>query len=457
MFEQLSESIQHAIRGIRGTDRVSDINIASALKEIRRALVAADVDYKLAKGLTEEIKQQAIGEHIKLSVSPGQYFTKLTLEALTRLMGQEAVPLSTSARPSIVLVTGLQGSGKTTFCAKLALRLKKQGLQTALVACDLYRPAAIEQLRVLGERIGITVYADTENKDTVAVARSAVAKATADRATAIVVDTAGRLAIDEQMMEELSLLKQALRPKETLYVLDSMMGQDAVNTASTFIKRIDFDGVALTKLDGDTRGGCALSVRASTERPIKFISTGEDLDSLDVFHPERMAQRILGMGDVLSLVEKAQEQFDKKESDRLARKLKRNTFDLEDFLNQIQRLKKMGKFKDLVGMIPGMGKQVAALDEKDAFKQPEAIILSMTPEERRNPQLIKQSRKLRISKGSGTGISEINHLLKGYDVMRKVMRKAGKGQNLLGDTMDKKAMGDEALKQGVDWTQKKLL
>ena len=428
MFDRLSEQLHAAIKGLRGHGHISDINIASALKEIRRALVAADVNYKLAKEVTEKIKIRALGEKVRLSVSPGKYFTKLTADALAELMGSTKHGLSLQNKPSVMLITGLQGSGKTTFCAKLALHLKKQGQNVALVACDVHRPAAIEQLQILGERISVPVHALEDNKDPLKVAERGIATAKEAGSSTIVIDTAGRLAVDAEMMEELRALKVTTQPEETLFVLDAMMGQDAVQTAKTFQEAVGFDGVVLSKLDGDTRGGAALSVRSVTERPIKFTSQGEDLSTLDVFHPDRMAQRILGMGDVLSLVEKAQEQFDEKEQRKLIKKLRKSTFDLDDFLSQLQQVRKMGNLKELVGMMPGMSKHIGQITEDEsALKRPEHIIQSMTPYERKNPHLIKQSRKLRIAKGSGNDISAVNMLLKRYDMVRKMMKKASTG------------------------------
>ena len=429
MFENLQAHLNDAIKHLRGAGQVSDINIAQTLKEIRRALVAADVNYKIAKEVTDKIKEKAIGQKINLSVSPGQYFTKITAAELTTLMGEHHQELSLSTQEtSVILVTGLQGSGKTTFCAKLARHLKTKGLRLALIGCDIHRPAAVEQLKVLGDQIQVPVYAPIDFKDAVKSARHALQEARQASAKVVIVDTAGRLSVDEEMMKELLSIKEAVRPHETLFVLDAMTGQDAVETARVFNERIDFDGVVLSKLDGDAKGGAALSVKASTSKPIKFISTGESLDTLDIFHPERMAQRILGMGDVLSLVEKAQQQFDEKEAQKLVKKLRKNTFDLNDFLSQLQKVRKMGKIKDLVAMIPGMSKQMEAIEEdEDLLRQPEIIIHSMTPNERTHPDIIKASRRQRIAKGSGTTITEVNMLLKKYEMARKMMRKASQG------------------------------
>ena len=424
MFSKLGDQINQAIRTLSGQQRVSDINIARALKDIRRALVTADVSYRLAKELTEGIKERALNERVKWSVSPAQYFTKITADALSELMGAEKTELTLRKKPSILLIAGLQGAGKTTFSAKLALYFKKKGHATALIACDVYRPSAVEQLKTLGEQIEVPVYDLEGSKDPIEVARSAEETARKKGASLIIVDTAGRLAIDQQMMNELKALQTTLKPEETLLVLDAMMGQTAVETAQTFQREVDFSGIALTKLDGDTRGGAALSVKATTGKPILFSSEGETLDALDLFHPDRMARRILGMGDMLSLVEKAQMQFDEKEDQEMAKKLAKNTFDLNDFLKQLKRIRKMGKAKDLLSMIPGVNKKLDLLDDKDILKKPEVIIQSMTPYERKNPHIIKNTRKVRIAKGSGNTINEVNNLLKRYDLMRKMMKKA---------------------------------
>ena len=429
MFENLQTHLNKAIKNLRGSGQVSDINIAQTLKEIRRALVAADVNYKIAKDVTDKMQAKAIGQKINLAVSPGQYFTKIAADELTTLMGSHHQELVLNAQgASTILVAGLQGAGKTTFCAKLARHLKKQGLRLALISCDIHRPAAVEQLKVLGQQIHVPVYAPIDFKDAVKSAKQAIKEAQQASAKVIIVDTAGRLSIDEEMMRELLDIKEAVRPQETLFVLDAMTGQDAVQTAQIFNERINFDGVVLSKLDGDARGGAALSVRASTSKPIKFISAGEGLEALDVFHPERMAQRILGMGDVLSLVEKAQHAFDEKEAQSLVKKLRKNTFDLNDFLSQLQKVRNMGKLKDLAAMIPGMSKQMQALeDDEHMLRQPEIIIQSMTPVERSQPEIIKASRRQRIAKGSGTTLAEVNMLLKRYEMAKKVMRKASQG------------------------------
>ncbi len=424
MFDNLSEQLHAAIKGLRGQSSISDINIAAALKNIRRALVSADVNYKLAKDVTDKIKAQALGQKIKLEVSPGQYFTKLTADALAELMGGTEVELSLTQKPSILLIAGLQGAGKTTFCAKLALYLKKQGKQVALVACDVQRPAAIEQLQTLGARIQVPVHAFPDNKNPQEVAETGIAQAKTAGSSVIIVDTAGRLAVDEQMMAELRTLKVAVQPEETLFIVDAMMGQDAVQTAQAFQTKVGFDGIVLSKLDGDTRGGAALSVRAVTQKPIHFTSQGEDLATLERFYPDRMAKRILGMGDVLSFVEKAQEQFDEETARKIAKKIRQNTFDMNDFLAQLKSIRKMGKIKDIVGMIPGMGDKMKQISEDDkSLFLPEYIIQSMTHYERKNPDVIKQSRKLRIAKGSGNSLLDINAFLKRYHTMQKMMKK----------------------------------
>ena len=428
MFDNLGQQIQTAIRNLRGEGRLSDINIARTVKDIRRALVAADVHYKLAKEVTDKLRDQVMGEKVKLAVSPEQYFTKLMADSLTKLMGSKQTSLSLKKKPSVLLVVGLQGTGKTTFSAKLSLYLKKQGQKTALVACDMYRPAAIEQLQTLGKQIGVEVYTKPESKDVLSVARAGISAAKTAGASVIIVDTAGRLAVDELMMKELRSLKADIQPEETIFVLDAMMGQDAVETAQAFQREADFEGIAITKLDGDTRGGAALSVTAATGKPIKFSSQGEDLASLDIFHPDRMAERILGMGDVLSFVEKAQEQFDQKEAQLLNKKIQRNTFDLNDFLKQLRRVRKMGKLKDLAAMLPGIGKKIDQVEaDEKALDRPEVIIQSMTPYERRHPHIIKHTRKLRVAKGSGSEISEVNALLKRYEFMRKMLKKVSTG------------------------------
>lgn len=427
MFENLSIKLDKAVRNLKGQGRITEINVASTVKEIRRALVDADVNYKVAKQVTDNIKEEAMGREVLLAVSPGQLLTKIVSEELTRLMGGVKEDINIKGDPAVILISGLQGSGKTTFSGKLASYLKKQNRQVMLAACDVYRPAAIDQLKVLGDQIGVEVFAQPEVKDPLQIAGSALKYAKENHKKVVIVDTAGRLAIDEEMMSEISQLKQQLKPSETLFVVDSMTGQDAVNTAKTFNERLDFDGVVLTKLDGDTRGGAALSIRSVVEKPIKFISTGEKMDAIDLFHPDRMAQRILGMGDVVSLVEKAQEVFDEQEAQRLQKKFRKNQFNFDDFLSQLQQIKKMGNIKDLVGMIPGMGKAIKDVDlDDDSFKPIEAMIRSMTPYEREHPEVLNGSRKKRIAAGSGTSVQEINNLLKQFNGMRKMMRTMNK-------------------------------
>jgi signal recognition particle subunit SRP54 len=426
MFENLSTKLDQAIKNLKGQGRITEINVASTVKEIRRALIDADVNYKVAKQVTDEIKEEALGREVLIAVSPGQLLVKIVDEKLSQLMGGEKEDINLSGNPAVVLIAGLQGSGKTTFSGKLATMLKKQK-NVLLAACDIYRPAAIDQLKVLGDQIGVEVYAEPENKDAVSIAKNAVSYAKENNKKVVIVDTAGRLAVDEEMMTEIEAVKKALNPSETLFVVDSMTGQDAVNTAKTFNDRLNFDGVVLTKLDGDTRGGAALSIRAVVNKPIKYISTGEKMDAIDVFYPDRMAQRILGMGDVVSLVERAQQSFDQDEARRLSKKIKKNQFDLNDFLSQLDQIKKMGNIKDLMGMIPGMGKAMKGLDiDDDSFKPIEAMILSMTLEERSNPDLLNGSRKNRIARGSGTSVQEVNNLLKQFSQMRKMMKTMNK-------------------------------
>jgi len=424
MFESLQDKLSKAIRTLKGKDRITDINVAATIKEVRRALVDADVNFKVAKEITDRIKDKALDQKILIAVEPGQMFVKIVHEELTALMGGQAESINTKGDPAVVLIAGLQGSGKTTFSGKLANMLKRQGRQVMLAACDIYRPAAIDQLKVLGEQIGVEVYAEPENKNAVEIAQNAIAHAKKSGKKIVIVDTAGRLAVDEVMMREVENIKAALKPTEILFVVDSMTGQDAVNTAKTFNERLNFDGVVLTKLDGDARGGAALSIRQIVDKPIKFISTGEKMEALDSFYPDRMASRILGMGDVLSLVERAQQAFDEDEAKRLNAKMRQNKFDFNDFLGQLQQIKKMGNVKDLLGMIPGMGAAVKDMDiDNDSFKPIEAIIQSMTPMERENPDVIDNSRKKRIATGSGTSLQQVNNLLKQFDEMRKMMKK----------------------------------
>ena len=427
MFDNLSLKLDRAFKTLKGTGKITEINVASTVKEIRRALIDADVNYKVAKEVTDKIKDEAMGRDVLISVSPGQLLIKITQEELTKLMGNTKVDIKLSGDPSVILIAGLQGSGKTTFTGKLGSLLKRQGRQVLLVACDIYRPAAIDQLKVLGEQIGVEVYAEPENKNALQIANNAIAYAKKSGKKTVVVDTAGRLAVDDAMMQEIEELKKALNPSETLFVVDSMTGQDAVNTAKTFDDRLDFDGVVLTKLDGDTRGGAAISIRHVVNKPIKFISTGEKMENLDVFHPDRMAQRILGMGDVISLVERAQQSFDEDEAKRLNAKMRQNNFNFDDFLSQLEQVKKMGNIKDLMGMIPGMGKAMKGLDiDDDSFKPVEAIIRSMTPKERQNPDIIDGRRRKRLADGSGRNITEVNNLMKQFEDMRKMMKQMNK-------------------------------
>ena len=429
MFENLSERLERSFKILKGEGKITEINVAETLKDVRRALIDADVNYRVAKDFTNKVKEKALGMNVLTAVKPGQLMVKLVHDELAELMGGETVGLKLENRPAIILMSGLQGSGKTTFSGKLANMLKtKQHRRPLLVACDVYRPAAIQQLHVVGEQVGVPVWSEPESKDVVSIAQHAIQEAKQKSYDTVIVDTAGRLAIDEEMMTEIFNLKQALQPDETLFVVDSMTGQDAVNTAKEFNDRLDFDGVVLTKLDGDTRGGAALSIRTVVTKPIKFVGTGEKMEAIDAFHPSRMADRILGMGDIVSLVERAQEQFDEEEAKRLERKIRKNKFDFNDFLGQIQQIKKMGNIKDLAAMIPGVGKQLKDLDIDDnAFKGIEAIIQSMTPKERANPDILNQSRRMRIAKGSGTNIQEVNRLLKQFDQTRKMMRMVSGG------------------------------
>ena len=424
MFENLSDRLERSFKILKGEGKITEINVAETLKDVRRALLDADVNYKVAKSFTDTVKAKAMGMNVLAAVKPSQLMVKIVHDELAELMGGKAVELKLEGKPSIILMSGLQGSGKTTFTGKLANMLKnKNHKKPLLVACDVYRPAAIDQLKVVGETVGVPVYTEPDNKNVVEIANNAIREAKAKGYDVIIVDTAGRLAVDEEMMNEIANLKEAINPDETLFVVDSMTGQDAVNTAKEFNDRLDFDGVVLTKLDGDTRGGAALSIRTVVTKPIKFVGTGEKMDAVDVFHPERMADRILGMGDIVSLVERAQQQFDEKQAKELEKKIRKNKFDFNDFMGQIQQIKKMGNIKDLAAMIPGVGKAIKDIDIDDnAFKSIEAIINSMTPKERTNPEIINQSRKMRIAKGSGTNIQEVNRLLKQFDQMRKMMK-----------------------------------
>ena len=434
MFENLSERLEKSFKILKGQGKITEINVAETLKEVRRSLLDADVNYKIAKEFTNTVKEKALGMNVLTAVKPGQMMVKIVHDELIQLMGGTHVDINIKGNPAVILMSGLQGSGKTTFSGKLANLLKtKRGKHPLLVACDVYRPAAIEQLKVLGEQIGVSVYSDEGNNDPVKIALNAVKEARATGKDVVIVDTAGRLAIDEQMMNEIAAIKKAIDPEETLFVVDAMTGQDAVNTAKEFNDRLNFDGVILTKLDGDTRGGAALSIRTVVSKPIKFVGTGEKLEALDVFHPERMADRILGMGDIVSLVEKAQEQFDAEEAKKLQKKIAKNQFNFNDFLSQIQQIKKMGNIKDLASMIPGVGKALKDVDiDDDAFKGVEAIIYSMTPEERENPELINGSRRKRIASGSGTTIQDVNRLLKQFDESKKMMRMLSKGGKMMG-------------------------
>ena len=424
MFENLSDRLERSFKILKGEGQITEINVASTLKDVRRALLDADVNFKVAKNFTDKVKEKALGMNVLTAVKPGQLMVKIVHDELADLMGGEAVDINLDGHPAIILMSGLQGSGKTTFSGKLANLLKsKRNKKPLLVACDVYRPAAIEQLKLVGEQIQVPVYAEPENKDVVAIAQHAIQEAKTKGNDVVIVDTAGRLAVDEEMMNEIASLKESLHPSETLFVVDAMTGQDAVNTAKEFNDRLDFDGVILTKLDGDTRGGAALSIRTIVTKPIKFVGTGEKMEALDVFHPNRMADRILGMGDIVSLVERAQEQFDEEEAKRLQRKIQKNKFDFNDFLGQIEQIKKMGNLKDLASMIPGVGKAIKDVDIDDnAFVSIEAIIRSMTPKERTNPEILNTSRRQRIAKGSGTNIQEVNKLIKQFDQTRKMMK-----------------------------------
>ena len=424
MFENLSDRLERSFKILKGEGKITEINVAETLKDVRRALLDADVNYKVAKSFTDTVKKKAMGMNVLTAVKPSQLMVKIVHDELAELMGGKAVPVNLEGRPTIILMSGLQGSGKTTFSGKLANMLKtKNHKKPMLVACDVYRPAAIVQLRVVGESVGVPVYSEPDNKNVVEIANNAIREAKAKACDVVIIDTAGRLAVDEQMMNEIATLKDAVNPNETLFVVDAMTGQDAVNTAKEFNDRLDFDGVVLTKLDGDTRGGAALSIRTVVTKPIKFVGTGEKMEAVDVFHPDRMADRILGMGDIVSLVERAQQQFDEKQARELEKKIMKNKFDFNDFMSQIQQIKKMGNIKDLAAMIPGVGKAIKDVDIDDnAFKGIEAIINSMTPKERSHPEIINQSRRNRIAKGSGTTIQDVNRLMKQFDQMRKMMK-----------------------------------
>ena len=447
MFENLTDKFERAFKVLKGQGQITEINVAETLKEVRRALLDADVNFKTAKDFTVKVKEKALGRNVLTAISPGQLMTKICHEELIELMGGNEEEIKFQGNPGIILMSGLQGSGKTTFSGKLANYLKtKKGKKPLLVACDVYRPAAIDQLHVLGEQLGIEVYSNKEEKNPVTIAKNAIIHARSNGFNVVIVDTAGRLAVDEKMMDEIEQVKLAINPTETLFVVDSMTGQDAVNTAKAFNDKINFDGVVLTKLDGDTRGGAAISIKAVVNKPIKFVGTGEKMDAIDVFYPARMADRILGMGDVISLVEKAQENFSEEEARKLQRKIEKNQFDLNDFLGQLQQIKKMGNVKDLMGMVPGMGKAMKDVEIKDdAFKHIEAIILSMTPQERTNPAIINGQRKNRIAKGSGLNVVEVNKLLKQFEDTRKMMKMMSNPKNMMGMMSKLKGMGMKGL------------
>lgn len=455
MFDNLSNRIDSALRTLKGQGSISEVNVAATVKEIRRALVDADVNYEVAKEITDEIKDEALGREVLISVKPGQLFIKIVDEKLTELMGGEKEDINLEGAPAVILLAGLNGAGKTTFAGKLARYLKKQGRSVLMAACDVYRPAAVQQLQTLGEQVEVEVYAEPDNSDDpVGIAQRAIEKAKREGQKAVIVDTAGRLAIDEALMNEIAEVKNTIQPTETLFVVDAMTGQDAVNTAKTFNERIDYDGVVLTKLDGDSRGGAALSIRRVVDKPIKFIGTSEKMDGIDLFYPDRMSRRILGMGDVLSLVERAQQVFDEEEAQRLNKRIKKNQFDFEDFRSQIQQIKKMGNIKDLLGMLPGMGKMLKDVDiDENAFVPIEAMIDSMTPKERQAPDIINSSRRRRIAQGSGTSVQEVNNLLKQFDEMRKMMRKMNKGAGgpaaKAGKKVKRKSSGRAALGRAV--------
>ncbi len=443
MFENLSDKFDRAFKVLKGQGQISEINVAETLKEVRRALLDADVNFKTAKDFTNKLKEKALGQDVLNSISPSQLLVKITQEELTELMGGQKEGINVAGSPGIVLMSGLQGSGKTTFSGKLANMLtKKESKKVLLVACDVYRPAAIDQLHVVGEQIGVEVYSEKDNKNPVEIAQKAVNYARSNGFNVVIVDTAGRLAVDEVMMDEIERVKKAIRPTETLFVVDSMTGQDAVNTAKTFNNRINFNGVVLTKLDGDTRGGAALSIKSIVNKPIKFVGTGEKMEAIDVFHPDRMADRILGMGDVVSLVEKAQEQFDEEKAKKLQKKIQKNQFNFDDFFDQLQQIKKMGNVKDLMGMIPGMGKAMKDVEiEDDAFKGVEAIIQSMTPAEKAKPEILNGSRRKRIARGSGTSIQEVNKLIKQFEDTRKMMKMMSNKKNMMNMMRQMKGAG----------------
>jgi signal recognition particle subunit SRP54 len=447
MFENLTDKFERAFKVLKGQGQITEINVAETLKEVRRALLDADVNFKTAKDFTVKVKVKALGRNVLTAISPGQLMTKICHEELIELMGGNEEEIKFQGNPGIILMSGLQGSGKTTFSGKLANYLKtKKGKKPLLVACDVYRPAAIDQLHVLGDQLGIEVFSNKEEKNPVTIAKNAIIHARSNGFNVVIVDTAGRLAVDEKMMDEIEQVKLAINPTETLFVVDSMTGQDAVNTAKAFNDKINFDGVVLTKLDGDTRGGAAISIKAVVNKPIKFVGTGEKMDAIDVFYPARMADRILGMGDVISLVEKAQENFSEEEARKLQRKIEKNQFDLNDFLGQLQQIKKMGNVKDLMGMVPGMGKAMKDVDIKeDAFKHIEAIILSMTPQERTNPAILNGQRKNRIAKGSGLNVVEVNKLLKQFEDTRKMMKMMSNPKNMMGMMSKLKGMGMKGL------------
>jgi signal recognition particle subunit SRP54 len=443
MFESLSDKIDRAFKVLKGQGKITEVNVSETIKEIRKALLDADVNYKVAKQFTDTVKEKALGQNVLTALSPGQLLTKITRDELALLMGGEQVDIKLSSSPTVILMSGLQGSGKTTFSGKLASYLKnKRGKKPLLIACDIYRPAAIDQLHVLGEQIGVEVFSDRENKDAVSIAKRGIQQAKENGNSVVIIDTAGRLAIDEQMMNEIAAVKKAVDPDEILFVVDAMTGQDAVNTAKAFNDRLNFDGVVLTKLDGDTRGGAALSIKSVVNKPIKFVGTGEKMDAMDVFYPERMADRILGMGDVVTLVERAQEQFNAEDARKLQKKIAKNQFNFNDFVGQLQQIKKMGNMKDLVGMIPGVGKAMKDVDIKDdAFKPIEAIISSMTPYEREHPESLNGSRRQRLATGSGTSVTEVNKLIKQFDETRKMMRMMGDKKKMMQMMGQMKNMG----------------